>query len=396
MYINEKDRLTPVPFVTEKSNSCTDKIVQIISVWINFTHRTFPSFFKSDGENMKSIVEICKQFIGDKEIAAMKREPLGTVNTTYQIETIDETYIVQKIGSSVFEKNSGALEVNYRNFMNAYVRRKSAIESFAIPQWIPAADGHMIFQNQRGECWRMYRYLRGDNLGTLAMDNRVTIFAEAVAAMHTLLQDITVVPQRTINHFHDITHYFNEYLLLRPERVRDVECEAIIQKEINFILDNCIFEDNCVIHGDTKIGNILYDIETKRVSFIDLDTFSYSSKLIDIADSIRSIANTGGDIPDNPEKVGFDIASCMQFLRCYLDTSPSLLEGKELLQIPFAILRLPFELGLRFYMDYLANDQYFTVDYEEQNLMRARCQFKLYQQMLDGGVLSVLDSLSYI
>lgn len=251
----------------------------------------------------------------------------------------------------------------------------------------------MIFQNQRGECWRMYRYLRGDNLGASAMNNQVTIFAKTVAAMHTLLEDITDTPQNTINHFHDIAHYFNVYLSLRPERVRDDECETVIQRGINFILGNCIFEDNCVIHGDTKIGNILYDIQNERVSFIDLDTFFYSSKLIDIADSIRSIANVGEDIPDNTAKVSFDIAPCMQFLKSYLDAPSLTLTGKELLQIPFAILRLPFELGLRFYNDYLANDHYFTVDYESQNLMRARCQFKLYQQMLDGGVLSILDSL---
>ncbi len=209
--------------------------------------------FKSDGESIRSIVKICKQFIGDREVVAIKREPFGTINKTYQVETIDGIYIVQKIGSSVFEKNIGALEDNYRNFINAYVRQKSAMDSFAIPQWIPDTDGHMIFQDQREECWRMYRYLCGDNLGTLTINDRVKIFAKTVAVMHTLLEDITDIPQSTISHFHDIAHYFKVYLSLRPERVRDDECETIIQTEINFILDNCIFEDNCVIHGDTLL-----------------------------------------------------------------------------------------------------------------------------------------------
>jgi hypothetical protein len=38
---------------------------------------------------------------------------------------------------------------------------------------------------------------------------------------------------------------------------------------------------------------------------------------------------------------------------------------------------LPFELGLRFFQDYLAGDRYFKVRQPGQNLNRARVQFRL-------------------
>ena len=42
-----------------------------------------------------------------------------------------------------------------------------------------------------------------------------------------------------------------------------------------------------------------------------------------------------------------------------------------------AVRLLPFELGLRFFHDYLAGDKYFKVRQPGQNLNRARVQFRL-------------------
>ncbi len=42
---------------------------------------------------------------------------------------------------------------------------------------------------------------------------------------------------------------------------------------------------------------------------------------------------------------------------------------------------LAFELGLRFFQDYLAGDLYFKVHYPEQNLQRARVQFHLCESI---------------
>jgi hypothetical protein len=42
-----------------------------------------------------------------------------------------------------------------------------------------------------------------------------------------------------------------------------------------------------------------------------------------------------------------------------------------------AVRLLPFELGLRFFQDYLAGDKYFKVRQPGQNLNRARVQFRL-------------------
>ena len=46
-----------------------------------------------------------------------------------------------------------------------------------------------------------------------------------------------------------------------------------------------------------------------------------------------------------------------------------------------SIRLISFELGLRFFADYLAGDVYFKVTYEAQNLNRARVQFALCESI---------------
>jgi hypothetical protein len=46
-----------------------------------------------------------------------------------------------------------------------------------------------------------------------------------------------------------------------------------------------------------------------------------------------------------------------------------------------SIRLITFELGLRFFEDYLAGSVYFKTQYPEQNLNRARVQFRLCETM---------------
>ena len=44
---------------------------------------------------------------------------------------------------------------------------------------------------------------------------------------------------------------------------------------------------------------------------------------------------------------------------------------------------MTFECGIRFLMDFLQGDTYFKTAYPEHNLVRARTQFRLVQEMED-------------
>ena len=46
-----------------------------------------------------------------------------------------------------------------------------------------------------------------------------------------------------------------------------------------------------------------------------------------------------------------------------------------------AVRLIPFELGLRFYTDYLEDNRYFKTSYQAQNLDRAMIQFRLVESI---------------
>ena len=64
-------------------------------------------------------------------------------------------------------------------------------------------------------------------------------------------------------------------------------------------------------------------------------------------------------------------------MKGYLKEAGSFMTDAERAYLYDAIRLLPFELGLRFFQDYLAGDRYFKVRQPGQNLNRARVQFRL-------------------
>ena len=60
-----------------------------------------------------------------------------------------------------------------------------------------------------------------------------------------------------------------------------------------------------------------------------------------------------------------------------------------------SIRLLPFELGLRFFQDYLAGNVYFKTSKPEQNLNRARVQFRLCESVeaRERSIRHVINSL---
>ena len=58
-----------------------------------------------------------------------------------------------------------------------------------------------------------------------------------------------------------------------------------------------------------------------------------------------------------------------------------LLTDKEKELLPFSIFLLTAELAMRFLTDYLSGDTYFKTAYEDHNLVRARTQIKLAEEI---------------
>jgi Ser/Thr protein kinase RdoA (MazF antagonist) len=136
------------------------------------------------------------------------------------------------------------------------------------------------------------------------------------------------------------------------------------------------------MHGDPKINNIMFDTATQQaVSVVDLDTVKPGLVHYDIGDCLRSGCNPAGEETEQCSSVYFDTDLCQGILQGYLSVAKAFLTENDYTYMYDAIRLITFELGLRFFADYLEGNVYFKVKHPEHNLARALVQFKLTESI---------------
>jgi Ser/Thr protein kinase RdoA (MazF antagonist) len=136
------------------------------------------------------------------------------------------------------------------------------------------------------------------------------------------------------------------------------------------------------IHGDPKINNIMIDEHTGHaVSIVDLDTVKPGLIHYDIGDCLRSCCNPLGEETTEIDEVYFDLDLCRAILEGYLGEAQRFMTDADTAYVYDAIRLIAFELGLRFFTDYLEGDVYFKARYREHNLMRALVQFRVAESI---------------
>jgi Ser/Thr protein kinase RdoA (MazF antagonist) len=126
-----------------------------------------------------------------------------------------------------------------------------------------------------------------------------------------------------------------------------------------------------VIHGDPKLNNFLFQPDSQTIiSLIDLDTVKPGLVHYDIGDCLRSCCH----LTDSNQ---FDLARCEIILNSYLQEAGGFFSAADYDYLYAAIWLIPFELGLRFFSDYLQGNRYFKIQHPQHNLQRAKAQFEL-------------------
>ena len=91
----------------------------------------------------------------------------------------------------------------------------------------------------------------------------------------------------------------------------------------------------------------------------------------------------------------FDLQDFESILTGYMSNAIELLDQRDFELLYDVVRLLPFELGLRFFTDYLNGNAYFKVTAPDDNLHRACVQFQLLGSIEDqeGGVRQVIERL---
>jgi hypothetical protein len=101
----------------------------------------------------------------------------------------------------------------------------------------------------------------------------------------------------------------------------------------------------------------------------------------DFGDAIRTAANTAAEDEADLSKVRMDIELYKAYAEGYLSETKDTLNDIEKEYLAFAPRLITYTMAVRFLTDYLDGDIYYKIHHEHHNLLRAKAQLKLVQNM---------------
>jgi len=349
---------------------------------------------------MNRVVQAAESFTShDKKIARVEEYGHGIIHDTYLVTLAggENRFILQRINTLVF-KNPEAVMHNLHLVCNHIRKRMQAGNSAIDADWqmlqsMPARNGSEFFLDGDGVFWRALSFIReAIPLEQVSCLDDAREVGRAVGLFHWLSSDLDPqFLQVTLPGFHNVEHYLGHYDAVAARRKMAGETDRFCQQFVEArrrwapVLENGRRKNLLkmrVIHGDPKINNIMVDRGTgKAVSIIDMDTVMPGLVHYDIGDCLRSCCNNAGEEALDLSAVRFDLQRCEAVLMGYTGAARRFLTGADFDFFFDAAKLLPFELGLRFYTDFLEGNVYFKVSRQEQNLARAMVQFRLVESI---------------
>lgn len=302
----------------------------------------------------------------------------GLINDTYLVITDAQPLVLQKINHQVFPK-PGLIMANLAQ-LGLHIGQSPRGAALAIPEVLTTHAGGQYFLDGNNDYWRALSFI--DNTESLETIRTLADAEQAGFALGCFHRMMSGLDPETLHDtlpgFHITPGYLEHYRQVSQQPVQQVDdyCAAFIAASEHFVGDLETAKQQGllpvrVIHGDPKLNNFLFDRNSQKiVSIIDLDTVKPGLVHYDIGDCLRSCCH---DLVTDR----FDLTVCAAILKTYLREVGSFFGEQDYQYVYPAIRLIPFELGLRFYTDYLAGNRYFKVVEPDQNLQRAAQQFRL-------------------
>jgi thiamine kinase-like enzyme len=330
--------------------------------------------------------------------------PYGTghVNDTFLVECRKNQqvvrYILQRINHFIFTNPKQVMENIQR--VTAHIRQK--LQMSGAPDIdrrtltvIPTKDGQNCFQDKQGCYWRLYRHI--ENARTWDYLNCPYQAYEAARMFGWFQRMLADWPlpklHETIPDFHNTPKRLKVFLDILEKDPRNRASQA--NKEIQFVLEHspiCAGLVNLlkkglicerITHNDTKINNVLFDMETDQgICVIDLDTVMPGLSLYDFGDMVRTATCQAAEDEQDLSKIEVDLVFYEQIVRGYAHETADILTQTEKEYLAFAAKLITFEQMIRFLGDFLNGDVYYKIHRPMHNLDRARTQMKLIQSIL--------------
>jgi Ser/Thr protein kinase RdoA (MazF antagonist) len=357
--------------------------------------------FNAKGKILDNLVTIADQFKPQGQVIDIQAFGNGNINDTFlvNLDSREENhFILQRINTQVFRQPELVMQ-NMRTFTEHVCKRLqhvplSAGRCWKVPRVLLTQNDQDYWIAAEGSFWRALSFIdASQSFDTIQDIKHAREVGYALGTFHSLISDLP--PERladTLEGFHITPRYLQHY-----DEVLAKNC-ANKSPEVNYCLQFVsqrrawahVLEDAKAqgklplrpMHGDPKINNVMIDTATDQaISIIDLDTVKPGLVHYDIGDCLRSGCNLQGEETEGWETVRFESDLSQAILQGYLSQAKDFLTKNDYEYLYDAIRLIAFELGLRFFTDYLEGNVYFKVRYQEHNLARALVQFQLTESI---------------
>ncbi|MEM9927374.1 MAG: aminoglycoside phosphotransferase family protein [Cyanobacteria bacterium P01_D01_bin.50] len=364
---------------------------------------------------LNNLIEIANQFKTQGKIIKVKEFGSGNINGTFLITTdsIEEKhFILQRINQNVFAQPELVMQ-NMSTFTN-HVRQRlqdyplNSNRRWEVPKVLLTQNNKDHFIDTENSFWRAIGFIdNAETFDTIKDNQHGREVGYALGMFHNLIGDLPIDKLAdTLPGFHVTPSYLKQYENIKTQYntitiTPEVEyCLQFINKRKTWahVLENARERGHLrlrTIHGDPKVNNVMIDTSNgEAISIIDLDTVKPGLVHYDIGDCLRSGCNALGEETEHWEMVGFDTDICQSLLQGYLSIAQDFLTESDYLYMYDGIRLIAFELGLRFFTDYLAGNVYFKVKHPDHNLARALVQFKLTEsiEMQESAIRQIISS----
>lgn len=357
---------------------------------------------KIEGADSRSLEDAVYAFGFGPQCSYVKPFGEGHINETYAVYLPDQEgndvplFVLQRININVFKNPDQVMDniFGVTEYLRNIIRQEGGDLDRESLSYIKTKSGDTYFEDDQGQPWRCLHYV--PNSVCYQQVERPEQFYQSALSFGHFLKQLGDYPAdslyETIPKFHDTEKRFRDF---EDAQRKDVKNRAhLCPSEIQFVFSR---KDDCgvlmkqlnegtlplrVTHNDTKLNNILFDKDTgKGLCIIDLDTIMPGLAANDFGDSIRFGASTAEEDEQDLDKVHFDISLYETYVKGYLEMAKEVLTPAEIESLPWGARLMTLECGMRFLADFLQGDVYFKTAYPEHNLVRARTQFRLVQEM---------------
>lgn len=350
---------------------------------------------------LNDLITIANQFKSQGIVIDVAEYGQGNINNTFLV-TLDNSaekyFILQRINTNVFSKPELVME-NISIF-SRHVRQRLVKDltesnySWKVPKVLATNNSQNYYLDTESLFWRAMSFIdNAESFDLIQNLDHALEIGRGLGIFHNLISDLSVTKLAdTLIGFHITPRYLQHYQ--RVLKIKKIEPSPEVNYCLEFI-EKCTDWVNVLeeakaegklhlrpIHGDPKINNIMIERNSgKAIAMVDLDTIKPGLVHYDIGDCLRSGCNPLGEETEAWEDVSFELELAQAILKGYLSVAKDFLTEYDYEYLYDAIRLLAFELGLRFFTDYLEGNVYFKAKYPEHNLNRALVQFKLTESI---------------